>query len=106
MENIERKGEIAGEQHSLPLSQCFPKFTIINWQNFKAFADDKLKVIKMAKFVLDKTENVEGKEEIAGYQHFLLFPQCFQKAFSLGSLEGLITLFALNFWLSSVFPFS
>ena len=23
-----------------------------------------------------------GKEENAGYQHFLLFPQCFQKAFS------------------------
>ena len=38
----------------------------------------------MAKFVLDKTENVVGKEEKVGYQHFLLLPQCFQKPFSLG----------------------
>ena len=28
-----------------------------------------------------------GKEENAGYQHFLLFPQCFQKASPLGSLK-------------------
>ena len=54
----------------------------------KAFADDKLKVIQMAKFVLDKTENIEGKEENAGYQHFLLFSQCFKKAYSLGSLKA------------------
>ena len=37
----------------------------------------------MAKCVLDKIENIVGKEENAGYQHFLLFPQCFQKDFSL-----------------------
>ena len=29
--------------------------------------------------VLDRVENIVGKEENAGYQHFLLFPQCFQK---------------------------
>ena len=34
----------------------------------------------MAKFVLDKIENIVGKEENAGHQHFLLFPQCFQKS--------------------------
>ena len=44
----------------------------------------------MATFVLDKTENIVGKEENAGYQHFLLFPQCFQKAISLGSLKARI----------------
>ena len=47
----------------------------------EGFADEKLKVIQMAKFVLDKTENIVGKEENAGYQHFLLFPQCFPKGF-------------------------
>ena len=30
-------------------------------------------------------ENIAGKGENAGYQHFLLFPQCFQKASSAGS---------------------
>ena len=29
-------------------------------------------------------ENVLEKGENTGYQHFLLFPQCFQKAFSTG----------------------
>ena len=27
----------------------------------------------------DRVENIVGKEENAGNQHFLLFPQCFQK---------------------------
>ena len=30
-------------------------------------------------YVLDKVETIVGKRENAGYQHFLLFPQCFQK---------------------------
>ena len=29
----------------------------------------------------DVAENIVGKEENAGCQHFLLFPQCFQKLF-------------------------
>ena len=29
--------------------------------------------------VFDRVENNVGKGENAGYQHFLLFPQCFQK---------------------------
>ena len=29
--------------------------------------------------VFDRVENILGKGENAGYQHFLLFPQCFQK---------------------------
>ena len=56
---------------------------ILDQSKLKAFADDKLKVAQMAKFVVDKIENIVGKEENAGYQHFLLFPQCFQKASSL-----------------------
>ena len=39
------------------------------------------------KFVLGWVENIVEKGENASYQHFLLFPQCFQKAFSLGSLK-------------------
>ena len=48
----------------------------------KAFADDKLNVTENTKVVFHRIENIAGKEENAGYQHFLLFPQCFQKAFS------------------------
>ena len=35
---------------------------------------------KMAKFVFGWVEIIVGKEENAGYQHFLLFSQCFPKA--------------------------
>ena len=36
------------------------------------------------KFGLGIAENIVEKGENAGYQHFLLFPQCFQK----GSFSG------------------
>ena len=35
----------------------------------------------------DRVENIVGKGENAGYQHFLLFPQCFHKASFLVSLK-------------------
>ena len=38
----------------------------------------------MAQFPFDMVENIVGKGENAGNQHFLLFPQCFQKAFPQG----------------------
>ena len=44
----------------------------------KVFADDKSDVTKMMISVYDRVENIVGKGENAGYQHFLLFPQCFQ----------------------------
>ena len=31
------------------------------------------------KFTFGREENIVGKGENAGYQQFLLFPQCFQK---------------------------
>ena len=37
--------------------------------------------------VFDGVENLVGKAENAGYQHFLLFPQCFQKGTFSVSLE-------------------
>ena len=69
------------------LLNSLPNEKIIDLFKLKAFADEKLKVIQMAKLVLNEAENIVGKEENDGYQHFLLFPQCFQKAFSLGSLK-------------------
>ena len=45
----------------------------LDWSKLKAFADDKIKALKMMIFVFDRTENIVGKEENAGYQHFLLF---------------------------------
>ena len=39
------------------------------------------------KFVRDRTENIVGKGENAGYQHLLLFPQSFQNASHSASLN-------------------
>ena len=51
----------------------------MDWSNLKASADNKLNVNEKLKFVLGRVENIVGKGENAGYQHFLLFQQCFQK---------------------------
>ena len=67
----------------------------------KAFADDKLNISKITISPCDRVENTVGKEENAGYQHFLLFPQCFPKP-SLGSLKvGLCSKELINFDLSA-----
>ena len=42
---------------------------------------------EISKFAFDRVENIAGKGENAGYQHFLLFPQCFQKASFSGFLK-------------------
>ena len=53
---------------------------ILDWSKLKAFADNKLNVTSEMKFVLGREYNTVGKGEEAGYQHFLLFQECFQKA--------------------------
>ena len=57
-----------------------PNDKILGWSKLKVFADDKINVTEKLKFVLEWVENIVGKGENAGYRHFLLFPQCFQKA--------------------------
>ena len=37
----------------------------------------KLDVAKITEFAFDRGENILGKGENAGNQHFLLFPKCF-----------------------------
>ena len=39
--------------------------------------------LKNRNLFLGRIENIVGKGVNAGYQHFLLFPQCFQKVFFL-----------------------
>ena len=53
---------------------------ILGQSKLKAFADIKINVAKKFKFVLERVENIMGKGENAGYQHFFLFQQGFQKA--------------------------
>ena len=88
------KGENDGYQDFLLSPECFQKASfsrsfillpvdkMMDLLKLKAFADDKLHVIQYNKVVFHRIENIVEKEENAGYQHFLLFPHSFQKAFS------------------------
>ena len=69
------------------LIKSLPNDKILAWSKLKAFADDKLDGVKMMISLFDRLENNVGKGENAGYQHFLLFPRCFPRPPSLGSLE-------------------
>ena len=53
----------------------------------KALADEKINVTQKLKFVSGRVENILGKGEDAGYQHFLFLPKYFQKPASSGSLK-------------------
>ena len=61
-----------------------PHDKIFDWSILKAFADDKINVNDKFTFGVGRVENIVGKAENGGYQHFLLFKQCFQKAFFQG----------------------
>ena len=56
-----------------------PNHKVLDKSKFKAFADKKIILTQKSKFQSERVENIVGKGENAGYQHFLLFPQCFQK---------------------------
>ena len=56
-----------------------PKQPILDSSKVKAFADDNFKFDKNERKFSERVENTVGKGEIACYEQFLLFPQCFQK---------------------------
>ena len=53
---------------------------ILDSSKLKAFADDNLKFDENGRKLSKRVDNTVGKGEIACYEQFLLFPQCFQKA--------------------------
>ena len=54
------------------------------------FADDTFRFDENGRKLFKLVENTVGKGEIAHYEQFLLFPQCFQKACFPGTLKGVI----------------
>ena len=57
----------------------FPKRQILNSSKLKAFADDNFEFDDNDRKSSKRVENTVGKGEIARYEHFLLFQQCFQE---------------------------
>ena len=77
-----------------------PNDKFSGWSKLTALADNKINVTEKLKFVLGRVEKIEGKGEDAGYQRFLHFPQCFQKASFVWSLALFQT--SPGFYLSAV----
>ena len=63
----------------------------------KEFADDNFKFDENGRKLSKGVENTVGKGEIARYEQFLLFPQCFQEACFQGASKGVIVWEWVNF---------
>ena len=61
------------------LINSLPHDKFLDWSKFKAFADDNINSKERLKIILGRVENIVRTGENASYQHFLLFPQSFQK---------------------------
>ena len=64
-----------------------PNDIFLDLSKLKAFADNNINVTQKKTVVFARIENIVGKGENAGYQHFPLFPKCFQKLSFFGSLK-------------------
>ena len=60
------------------VSEPFPKQQILDSSKLKELADDNFKFDKSGRKLMKCVENTVGKGEIAHYEQFRLFPQCFQ----------------------------
>ena len=67
-----------GSYFSPRIEKCIQN---INIGMLLVFYDVIFNVAQMVQFSLDRIEDIVGKGENAGYQHFLLFLQCFHKVF-------------------------
>ena len=63
---------------------------ILDSSKLKEFAVDNFKFDENARKLSKQVENTVGKGEIARYEQFLLFQQCFQKACFPGVSKGVI----------------
>ena len=97
MEIVFERVETFGEKEKMVLSSFFTFFQNVyraffvkvicqgpnnkfsDWFKLEAFAEGKIYVTEKLTFALRRVENIVGKRENAGYQHFLFFPQCSQK---------------------------
>ena len=58
---------------------------IADSSKLKEFSDNNFKFDKIGRKFSMRVENTVGKGEIARYEQFLLFPQCFQKTCCAGT---------------------
>ena len=59
------------------LFDSLPNDKILDWSKLKELAGDNFKFDENGKMIYKRVENTVAKGEIARYEQFLLFPQCF-----------------------------
>ena len=69
-----------------------PDDKILDWSKLKQSADNNFEFDVNSRKFSKLVENTVGKGEIARYEQYLLFPQCFQKACFPGASKGVIVL--------------
>ena len=65
-------------------------YQILDCSKLKEFAVNNFKFDESGRKLSKRVENTVGKGEIARYEQFLLFPQCFQKACFPGASKGVV----------------
>ena len=65
-----------------------PNNKILDMSKLKVFADDKINVTQKLKLAFGRVENIVGKGENAGYQHFLLSYIVFKTLLSQGHCKS------------------
>ena len=70
----------------------------------KDFVDDNFKFDENSRKLFKPVENTVEKGKIARYEQFLLFPQCFHKAYFTGASKGVIVWEWVK-WYNHVRPF-
>ena len=60
----------------------FPNNKILDSSKLKDFADDIIEFDENGNEFSNRVENTVGKGEIARYEQFLLFPQCFKNTYT------------------------
>ena len=66
----------------------FPNDKYLDASKLKEFADDNFNFGESGEKLSKRIENTVGKGEIARYEQFLLFPQCFLKTCTADTQEG------------------
>ena len=72
------------------LLSSITRWQILDTSKLKKFADGNFKFDENSRWLSKRVENNVGKGEIARYEQFLLYPQCFQKARFPGASKGVI----------------
>ena len=72
------------------MTVCWGQLTYYQTTNFRLFQMTISNLTKKGRKLSKRVENTVGKGEIARYEQFLLFPQCFHKACFPGASKGVI----------------